>query len=470
MIRKLNVSGHLLSYRGSWWVRVVSYMVDHGWTTAKRGFSVEKGVKLTKRVVDATEPPDKRYEIWDSELAGFGLRVEPKPSGKKTFFVRYRVGGGRKAVRRNMTIGSYGPLTPEKARGEAKKILGQSANGHDPADVRNARRREMTVAELVDLYEQKGCVIQRGSRQGQPMKPMTKRQTLQRLRNHVVSLIGRKRIGDLRPKDVEQLARDIAAHKTNKDKKTGFRTRVIVRGGQGAARKVVRDLSAVFTFAQRQELRPDNPCTHAAVNKVDNKRKRYLTLEQVHRLGTALRQLEEEGANPKAINIARLWALTGFRRYEAAGLKRAEVDFGRGGVRLIDSKEGESIRPLGAPALALLRSLPVDDKSPYFFPAERGDGFYVGTKRIWPRAIKRAGLTGVTPHTLRHTVGSTAVSFGESLKMAGAILGHATVAATEVYAHLQHDPSKQVADRISNAISAALDGNSTAEIVPLRRA
>jgi integrase len=153
----------------------------------------------------------------------------------------------------------------------------------------------------------------------------------------------------------------------------------------------------------------------------------------------------------------------------AAGLRRAEVDFGRGGVRLIDSKEGESIRPLGAPALALLKSLPTDEKSAYFFPAERGERFYVGTKRIWPKAIKRAGLAGVTPHTLRHTLGSTAVSYGESLKMAGAILGHATSAATEVYAHLQHDPSKRVADRISGIISAALDGKPKAQVVSLSR-
>jgi hypothetical protein len=54
--------------------------------------------------------------------------------------------------------------------------------------------------------------------------------------------------------------------------------------------------------------------------------------------------------------------------------------------------------------------------------------------------------------------------------MAGAILGHSTAAATEVYAHLQHDPSKVAADRVTGAISAALDGNPTAEIVPLRRA
>ena len=61
-------------------------------------------------------------------------------------------------------------------------------------------------------------------------------------------------------------------------------------------------------------------------------------------------------------------------------------------------------------------------------------------------------LAGVTTHTLRHTLGSTAVSFGKSLKMTGAILGHATATATEVYAHMQQ-PSKDAADRVSETIS-----------------
>jgi integrase len=145
------------------------------------------------------------------------------------------------------------------------------------------------------------------------------------------------------------------------------------------------------------------------VNKVDNKRKRYLTLEEIQRLGAALRIVEERGANPKAINIARLWALSGFRRNEAAGLRRSEVNFARGGVRLIDSKEGESIRPLGAAALELLRSMPADSKSPYFFPAERGDKFYVGTKRIWPEAIKLAELPGVNRRAISCNCASVVV-------------------------------------------------------------
>ena len=55
-----------------------------------------ESAKLTKRTVDAAIPQARRYVVWDSDLIGFGLRVEP--NGAKTFFVRYRgEGGGRKA-------------------------------------------------------------------------------------------------------------------------------------------------------------------------------------------------------------------------------------------------------------------------------------------------------------------------------------------------------------------------------------
>src|SRR4029453_3928534 len=121
------------------------------------------------------------------------------------------------------------------------------------------------------------------------------------------------------------------------------------------------------------------------------------------------------------------------------------------------------------PALALLASIPQDGDSDYFFPAERGAGFYHGTKRIWPEAIKRAKLPGVTPHTLRHTLGSTAVSSGESLKMGGALLGHATIRSSAVDTHRQVAPAVIVANRVSGTIAAALKGERKGEIIPMRR-
>jgi len=97
---------------------------------------------LTKRTVDAAHPADKRYHIWDNDLRGFGLRIEP--SGIKTFVTKYRVGGGgRNAPQRIQTVGRYGTLTPEEARRKAKAILGSVAAGADPAGDLAARRRDM---------------------------------------------------------------------------------------------------------------------------------------------------------------------------------------------------------------------------------------------------------------------------------------------------------------------------------------
>jgi integrase len=221
---------------------------------------------------------------------------------------------------------------------------------------------------------------------------------------------------------------------------------------------VVRDLSAVFSFAGRNEIVARNPCDTAAVRKTDNRNERFLTLQEVTRLGAALDELEHEGVNRKALSIARLWALTGCRRDEIAGLTWREVNLDDGLLELDDSKTGKSVRPLGAAAVALLRSIDKQEGSDFVFPAERGAGHFQGTKTMWSKAIKKAELLGVTPHTLRHTMGSTAVSTGETLALTGAILGHANLRSTAIYAHVQNDPSKRAANRVTKKIAAALTG------------
>ena len=427
------------------------------------------GVLLTKRAVDAAAPRDERYYVWDSLLSGFGLRIEK--SGAKTFIVRYRAeGGGRTAAQRFVTVGRYGPLTPEQARKQARTILGGVAQGEDPADERRAKRAELRMAGLIDLYEEEGCFVQRGKRQGTPMKPLTKQFTMGRLRNHVVPLLGHKRVTEINPGDVERFARDVAAGKTTRDEKVGPRKRIIVRGGEGMAVKVVADLSAVFSFAMRREIVSRNPCQTAAVRKTGGARERFLTLDEVSRLGAALDEVEQEGANPKALNIARLWALTGCRRNEIAALKWSEVNLADGLLILDDTKTGKSIRPLGAAAIAILESVDKQDGTDFVFPGERGSGHFQGMKRVWSKAIEKSRLEGVTPHTLRHTMGSTAISNGEALAMTGAILGHANPRSTAIYAHVQTDPSRRAANRVTKKIAAALAGKPAGDRPRKRRA
>ena len=413
--------------------------------------------KLTKRLIDAAMPTTADRFVWDSELAGFGLRV--RPGGSKTFIAQYRAGGGRSAQSRRFTIGRYGVLTVEEARLEARKVLLAAAQGDDPARKRKARRGEITIAQLAETFGKEGLGHLREGNQ---------RSTLARVRNHIVPLLGKKKVSAVGIAEVEQLLRDVKAGKTAKDEKTGPRSRVIVRGGEAAAGRAVADLSAMFNFAKRRELVSQNPCLMVR-KPVINKRTRFLEIDEMKRFGDALGKLEVTGANAKAIAIIRLWALTGCRRDEIAALKWSEVDFGRACLTLAETKTGRSIRPLANAASAILMAQSRDVNSEYVFPSNDNiTTFYQGTKRYWVKAIKLANLPGVTPHTLRHTIGSAAVSTGETLVMTGAILGHANQQSTSIYAHMQQDPARRAADRVVAPIATALGLQQVAEVFELK--
>ncbi len=341
--------------------------------------------RLSKRIVDAAKPLSKRYEIWDSELAGFGLRVSP--SGSKAYILRYRpYGGGRSAPKRFISIGKHGALTAEQARSRARKIIGAVLNGDDPAMELDAKRKEFTLAALVDLYAHEGT---------RHLKERTRQYTLARLRNHAVQLLGKRKITEISVRDIERVVQDVTAGKTARTLNAGSRRQSIFRGGPGAAAKVTRDLSAVFTFAIREGLMSVNPSLSARKPK-DGQRDRYLKMDEIVRLGAALETVESEGANKMATDIIRLLLFTGCRRDEVAGLKWHEVDFNQSCLRLEETKTGKSTRPLGAPALVLLSQQSRFPGTSYVFPSlngtKPGSGHYQGTKRVWKRVRKLAGL------------------------------------------------------------------------------
>src|SRR5215470_18959416 len=94
--------------------------------------------RITKRVVDGLKPQAREFAVWDSKLPGFGVRV--RPTGAMSYVVVYRAGSGRGAPYRRYTIGTIGKITPEKARLQAKGILGAVAYGKDPAADKTAER------------------------------------------------------------------------------------------------------------------------------------------------------------------------------------------------------------------------------------------------------------------------------------------------------------------------------------------
>jgi integrase len=406
-------------------------------------------IRLSKRSIDAAEPREERYILWDEELKGFGLRVTP--SGTKTFFVRYRVGGGRKGTPKHYVIGRYGPLTPEKARKLAEAALGAVAQGQDPQGERAESRAELTLSELCDLYLAEGCATKKAS---------TLKIDKIRIARHIKPLLGRRRLSEIRTAHIERFMQDVASGKT-RDEATPH-----TRGGKAAASRSVGLIGGIFSFAVRRKLCKESPVVGVQKFK-DVSRERFLSAAELGRLGEALVSFEAGGLNPAYVNIIRLLALTGARKNEIATLRADELDLERGLLRLKDSKTGVKVIRLGAAAMELLASFNV--QKGFVFPDPKfADEPIRGLDWAWVRIRERAELSDVRLHDLRHSFASFGLASGQSLPLISKLLGNAHLATTSRYAHLADDPLQAAADRISGAVDGAMKGTE-ATIHDMRR-
>jgi len=421
---------------------------------------------LTKRFVDALKPVTRDTLYRDTALKGFALRLKPPsaehPAGARTWVVQYRNKAGRT---RKLKLGKVGVLTPEEARQAAQEALREATKGADPSADRHAQRDDPTVGELVERYLSEG-----------PADKPTKKASswaidASNLRRHAVPLLGKIALSALTTKDVQRFQSDVTQGKT---KATGKgerkRGRVRVRGGSGTAWRATVVLAGMLAWAVERGWRRDNPAKGVRLNKL-TRRERFLSGAELAKLGGALTKLEAQRVNPSSLAIVRLLILTGARRNEIASLKWEHVDFERKALRLADSKTGQKVVPLGAPALDVLAKLPRVEGSPWVFPAARGEGYHLGVPVVWRKLVEAAGLKDVRMHDLRHGFASVAVADGGSLYLVGKVLGHSQAATTQRYAHLQLDPVRAVADRTARKLAGALQGRGgKAKVVPLHRA
>ncbi len=185
---------------------------------------------------------------------------------------------------------------------------------------------------------------------------------------------------------------------------------------------------------------------------------RYLTTGEMAALGEALSAAEAEGENEIAIAAIRLLILTGCRKSEILTLKWEHVFFDGAYLALPDSKTGQKIVPLGAPALELMASLPRVEGNPYVMPGEKAKHHLVGLPKVWRRIRERAKLSDVRLHDLRHSFASVGAGAGFGLPIVGKLLGHRDPKTTARYAHIADDPAKAAADRISETIAANMRG------------
>jgi len=391
-------------------------------------------VHLTKRVVDALETEKPHRIVWDDDVSGLGVRVTK--AGVKSFVVDYTTGTGR---RRRYTIGRYGAYTVEQARKEANKVLGSVAGGSDPVGEKQAKRSEDTVKSFAAEYLAHAKAYK---------KPASLRADTYHLDEVIVKKLGSRKLSEVTPEDVANLHKSLDDHPTQ-------------------ANRVLATFRHMYTVAGKWGRVPHgcNPCVGIEQYK-ETRRTRYLTAEELTRLGKRLDALEEK--HPYPVRAVRLLLLTGCRVNEILSLAWSDVDLGDTPVlHLRDAKAGPRDVPLGAAAVELLKTYD-GDESEWVIPSARRKGRHmVNLNDFWYREVQekeklqeKANFQGVRLHDLRHTVGATGAGAGLSMLLIANVLGHKQVSTTERYSHVSRGPLHDAADRISGDIAAAMNGAS----------
>ena len=377
---------------------------------------------LSKRIVDRLSVDGKDAVFWDRDLPGFGVRVYP--SSAKVYVVQTRAFGRSKRV----TLGRHGEVSADQARKEAIRIIARIKAGESatPAEL----SATPTVGDLAERYEREYVAMH--------CKPATVAHYALMLRKHIVPTLGELLVAEVERKHIMAF-------------QYGLRDMPTV------ANRGVDILVKMFGLADAWGWRPSgkNPCLFVSRYKVEKHHERFLTPEELYRLGQALDWAPTERlASAHAAAAIRLLVLTGCRRNEILGLRWEDLDFEVGEMRLTDSKTGARVVPLPSAAAKVLEGLSRVPGNPWVFPGRKKGDRQHNINDSWCRLRERAGLDGVRLHDLRHSYASRALALGESLSMIGELLGHRKVRTTARYAHLARDSVRESTARVAESIGA----------------
>ena len=266
---------------------------------------------ISRRTVEALKV-EKDTIFWDSELAGFGVRVHP--TGRKVYIVQTRAGG--KAAKR-VTVGKHGVITPEEARRRAALIVARIKAGENPIPEPMAAKvaERPTVGELAEHYLEKHVALR--------CKPKTVLMYRLIVAKYILPAFGGRPALAVGRKDVTEFHHSLSAKPV-------------------MANQVVDTLSRIYNAAEDRGDIPEasNPCRLVVKNRV-RRRERFLTDEEFRRLGRVLDKAETcKGASSHAVAAIRLLLLTGCRKGEILNLKWDQVDLDANELRLPDTKTG----------------------------------------------------------------------------------------------------------------------------------
>lgn len=367
--------------------------------------------KLVKSYVDSLKIEHKPYEVWDTEIKGFGCMVHP--SGRKTYYFVYRYKSSKK---QRLKIGVHGNITCEIAREIVRGWSGDLARGIDPKEHNHQQetdqKQSVSVEEFMKIYIQKYKKVHN--------KQNTVTKDMHRINSIIIPFFKERKFSDISREDI-------------------LRFQDYLKNTPIQFNRCKSILSKAFSLAELWGYRPkdSNPCR--GIQKYPEKKKeRFLTSEELERLDKVLKMQEVLRVNSLySLAAIRMLMYTGCRLSEILTLKWQDIFLEEGYIHLKESKTGEKTVPLNESARKVLDNLEQERDNPYVFVGVKPGTCLTTLKTAWTKIRKLANLEGVRIHDLRHTFASLAIKQGVDLYTVSKLLGHKDIHTTTRYAHLE---------------------------------
>lgn len=233
-----------------------------------------------------------------------------------------------------------------------------------------------------------------------------------------------------------------------------------LRAQEYAQATVARKVAAVkslFTYLKGEGLVEDNPAEQLASPRVGRTLPRTLSVEEVDAL------LEQPGRRntPESVRdqaMLELLYATGMRvsEFVSLDLRSIELHNRQASVRCVGKGRRERLIPIHATAVTALHNY-LQNARPQLCRGRREVALFINRRGerltrqgVWliiKNYAKQAGITGVTPHTLRHSFATHLLRGNAPLRNVQELMGHRSISTTQVYTHLTDPDLRHVYDR-----------------------
>ena len=251
---------------------------------------------------------------------------------------------------------------------------------------------------------------------------------------------GKKKLGDISPFLIEsfkikRMKAEIVYKKSSKPRTPASVNRELCL------------LSKILALAVRDRKIADNPCRQVNLLSGERSRTRYLSPDEENRL---LQQLV--GVRAHLVPIVILDINTGLREMELLTLKPEHIDFHRGVIYVKATKSDEDREvPINNTARNLLTELVSVAKRndhEYLFTNPKTKRHHVCIKNAWNTACRKAGISNLRFHDLRHTFGTRAVDNGASIAAVQKVMGHKSIETTMQYVHATDEGKRRAVEAV----------------------